>query len=219
MNNDLKIVNLQLGEKFSQPITNKSTPIKLGNTLNYKDLQIQKKKEIKVVLPELKEPEIKPKPKPIKIPQYSDGNMQSSIDSGYTEIIEAQCIEPPIKEQYRIPEELREDSLMDTIDSGFGIEQILRRECKCDPHYKQHLCKENYLSEFKEESEKTLARTNLGIYSKSEVDNLLEALIEIHAKDYVTHTQVEQMIANLDFVDSRLKAISNYEIPEFLFKL
>ena len=133
----------------------------------------------------------------------------------------AEKIDYPLEEKYCDRPLIcppREDSAMDTVDTGFGDENILRKECK-KPKYKQHLCKDNYLGEFEAATEKQLARFNLGVYSKEEVDNLIEDIVHNSDNQYATKTEVEQMLAELDFVDSSLKSTANYEIPETLFKL
>jgi hypothetical protein len=56
-------------------------------------------------------------------------------------------------------------SILDTAETGFGECNKLIKDCP-KPEYKTHLFKENYLGEFKTETEKTLARNNLGVYSK-----------------------------------------------------
>ncbi len=106
------------------------------------------------------------------------------------------------------------DSILDSVDTGFGSENKLNLDCP-KPEYHTHLCKENYLGEFKAESEKILARTNLGVYSIGEVDKIVSDIV----KDNITRNEVQSMIANLDFVDSTLKSHVDYQIPNNLFKL
>lgn len=106
-----------------------------------------------------------------------------------------------------------------TIDSGFGHDNKLYFDCP-KPKTHIHLCKENYLSEFKTESEKQLARDNLGVYSKSEVNNaLIDILQNLDSNTFITRKEVNTLIDNLDFVKSILKSNINYEIPETLFTL
>ncbi len=109
------------------------------------------------------------------------------------------------------------DSVLESVDTGFGCSNQIVIDCP-KPKYKTHLCKENYLGEFKTESEKTLARTNLGIYSKEEIDKIVGKIIEEN-NNFVTEKEVQNMIANLDFVDSTLKSYVDYQIPNNLFKL
>lgn len=106
-----------------------------------------------------------------------------------------------------------------TINSGFGHDNKLHFDCP-KPKTHIHLCKENYLSEFETETEKQLARDNLGVYSKSEVNNaLVDILKNIGDNTFITRKEVNEIVDNLDFVKSILKSNINYEIPETLFKL
>lgn len=106
-----------------------------------------------------------------------------------------------------------------TIDSGFGCDDKLTINCP-KPELHTHLCKENYLGEFKEESEKALARDNLGVYSKDEVSKVLaDAVANIDTSIFITKKEVYNLVENLDFVNSSIKANIDYEIPEQLFSL
>lgn len=111
------------------------------------------------------------------------------------------------------------DSIIEDVETGFGPEQTLVvPNCPPKKEYKLPLFKENYLNEFKEESEKALARYNLGVYSKSEIDNIVSKIIEEN-NNFVTKSEVEGMLQELDFVDSILKSYADYQIPNNLFKL
>lgn len=112
---------------------------------------------------------------------------------------------------------LPKDSILDSVNTGFGGENTLIKDCP-RPRYITHLIKENYLSEFSEPSEKVLVRNNLEVYSKKEVDNLLVGNT-IGSSSFITKTEVEEMLVDLDFVDSEAKANANYNIPDKLFKL
>lgn len=106
-----------------------------------------------------------------------------------------------------------------TIDSGFGCDDKLTINCP-KPELHTHLCKENYLGEFKEESEKALARDNLGVYSKDEVSKVLaDVVANIDTSIFITKKEVYNLVENLDFVNSSIKANIDYEIPEQLFSL
>ena len=106
-----------------------------------------------------------------------------------------------------------------TIDSGFGCDDKLTINCP-KPELHTHLCKENYLGEFKEESEKALARDNLGVYSKDEVSKVLaDAVANIDTSIFITKKEVYNLVENLDFVNSSIKTNIDYEIPEQLFSL
>lgn len=110
------------------------------------------------------------------------------------------------------------DSIIEDVDTGFGPEQIISiPDCPKKKHY-THLYKENYLGEFKEESEKALARYNLGVYSKTEIDNIVSKIIQEN-NNFVTKSEVQGMLQELDFVDSVLKSYVDYQIPDNLFKL
>lgn len=106
-----------------------------------------------------------------------------------------------------------------TIDSGFSCDDTLTLNCP-KPELHTHLCKENYLGEFKAESEKELARNNLGVYSKDEVNKVLEdAVANLDTSIFITKKEVYNLVENLDFVNSSIKANIDYEIPEQLFSL
>lgn len=137
---------------------------------------------------------------------------------GETEVSQPTFVPPKEAFTRDIPEkiEFKESS---TIDSGFGHDNKLYFDCP-KPKTHIHLCKENYLSEFKTESEKQLARDNLGVYSKSEVNNaLIDILQNLDSNTFITRKEVNTLIDNLDFVKSILKSNINYEIPETLFTL
>lgn len=106
----------------------------------------------------------------------------------------------------------REDSIINELDTGFGAENTINVTCKKKPEFKTHLCKESYLGEFKSETEKALARTNLEVYSKTETHLLLEQQIS----GFITKNDVEEIMK--DYTSSRLKSKVNYAIPENLFK-
>lgn len=124
---------------------------------------------------------------------------------------------PEINLSCKTPKHKNPDSVIGSVDTGFGCDNQLIRECP-KPKYKTHLCKENYLGEFKEESEKALARYNLGVYSKQEIDEVVSKIIQEN-NNFVTKSQVEGMLKELDFVDSVLKSYADYQIPNDLFKL
>ena len=106
-----------------------------------------------------------------------------------------------------------------TIHSGFSCDDTLTIDCP-KPELHTHLCKENYLGEFKAESEKELARNNLGVYSKDEVNKVLvDAVENLDTSIFITKKEVYKLVENLDFVNSSIKANIDYEIPEQLFSL
>lgn len=110
-------------------------------------------------------------------------------------------------------------SILDSVDTGFGGENILIKDPKPNKQLKTHLLKENYLNEFKTESEKTLVRSHLGVYSKSEVNEVIETKVLDYTSGFVTIEKVEEMLDELDYVESTIKAYSDYQIPNNLFRL
>ena len=107
------------------------------------------------------------------------------------------------------------NSILGTVDTGFGDENRLIKDCK---KFKTHLFKENYFSEFKGETEKALARYNLDVYSKDEVTKLISGVISDGTQTFVTKEQVEEMIADIDYVAGGSKSYeADYEIPNTIF--
>lgn len=129
-------------------------------------------------------------------------------------IIEDKPIQPP---KLNCNIQKGQDSIIDSVDTGFGCSNQAVVDCP-KPKYKSHLCKENYLGEFKQESEKELARNNLGVYSKKEIDLIVGQII-IENNGFVTKSQVQKMINDADFVNSTLRSYVDYQIPDSLFKL
>lgn len=129
-------------------------------------------------------------------------------------IIEDKPIQPP---KLNCNIQKGQDSIIDSVDTGFGCSNQVVVDCP-KPKYKSHLCKENYLGEFKQESKKELARNNLGVYSKEEIDLIVGQII-IENNGFVTKSQVQKMINDADFVNSTLRSYADYQIPDSLFKL
>lgn len=103
-----------------------------------------------------------------------------------------------------------------TIDSGFGCDDKLTINCP-KPELHTHLCKENYLGEFKEESEKALARDNLGVYSKDEVSKVLadvvaniDTSIFITKKKYIIWLRIQILLTPLLKLTQIMKFLNNY---------
>lgn len=111
-----------------------------------------------------------------------------------------------------------QDSIIDSVDTGFGESNVISQDCP-NPKYKASLYKENYLSEFKEETEKSLARENLEVYGKTEINKIISDTIAKDTSTFITIVEVEKMLENLDFINSTLRAQVNYDIPDNLFKL
>lgn len=112
----------------------------------------------------------------------------------------------------------RDDSLLDSVDVGFGKNNILVKKCN-KPKFNTPLFKEDYLSVFKSETEKALIRHNLGVIGAPEVTKLVKDLVSEDIKSFITIEAVETLIKDLDFVDSQLKSNVDYTIPDKLFKL
>lgn len=103
------------------------------------------------------------------------------------------------------------ESVKDSVSTGYGKDDKLHVVC-IPPKRVSYLAVENYLSEFRAESEKKLARSNLGVYSIEEVNNVVANQLN----NYVTK---EEFHSNQQGIDSTLKAYADYQIPETLFKI
>lgn len=153
-------------------------------------------------------------------PPRPDPKLMVFVDT--REILKKLEIEKASKEQIVVPVEITDDifeeSVKETMDTGFGDSDTLHKECP-EPKAVQYLGKENYLSEFKTETDKTLARENLGVYSSDKIDQLLKSITNNVSGIYVTKSEVQSMIEDIKLVDSTLKAYANYEVPSNLFRL
>ena len=158
-------------------------------------------------------------PLPVNHIDFIEGDsVMTTISTGFEHNDKPVPPLPEINLGCKIPKKKNPDSVIGSIDTGFGCDNQIVIDCP-KPKYKTHLCKENYLGEFKTESEKTLARNNLGVYSKEEIDKIVGQIVENNNNNFVTRKEVQNMIANLDFVDSTLKSYADYQIPNNLFKL
>ena len=110
---------------------------------------------------------------------------------------------------------VNEDSIQDTVNTGFGEQNVIIKDC---PEFKIPLYKENYLGEFQTPTEKALARRNLDVYSKEEIDKAVSKVLNIDLSIYVTKKDLQKVIQDLDFVDANTKAYVDYKIPDNLFK-
>ena len=195
MNENLEKDKIQLGSEKPQLLPSKSllNTIKLGY-------------------------DVKPVPPPPEnhIDFIEGDSVMTTISTGFEHNDKPVPPPPEINLGCKIPKKKNPDSVIGSIDTGFGCDNQIVIDCP-KPKYKTHLCKENYLGEFKTESEKTLARNNLGIYSKEEIDKIVGQIVENN--NLITRKEVQNMIANLDFVDSTLKSYADYQIPNNLFKL
>ena len=156
--------------------------------------------------------------KPVITEEYIEENNNSikkSVKTGYDtdEVISEEQHIPTIS----IDDITFEESVKDTIDTGFG-QCTLHKECPT-PELVEYLIKDNHLSEFKTDIDKELARQNLEVYSSTQVNELLEQITNSVGSIYITKKEVMQIIDDLDFVDSTLKSYANYEIPSNLFRL
>lgn len=124
--------------------------------------------------------------------------------------------QPVIKQEPS--KEVNKDSIIDKINTGFDCDNALHKDCP-KPQWHQHLCKENFLGEFKTELEKQLARDNLDIYSKTQIDKFIKDLSGVDLSSYITKDYFNEAIQNLDYVKSYLKSNIDYNIPENLFTL
>ena len=156
--------------------------------------------------------------KPVITEEYieeENNSIKKTVKTGYNtdEVISEEQTIPTIS----IDDVTFEESVKDTIDTGFG-QGTLHKECSA-PELVEYLNKGNHLSEFKTDIDKELARQNLEVYSSTQVNELLEQITNSVGSIYVTKKEVMQIVDNLDFVDSTLKSYANYEIPSNLFRL
>lgn len=156
--------------------------------------------------------------KPVITEEYieeENNSIKKTVKTGYDtdEVISEKPTIPTIS----VDDITFEESVKDTIDTGFG-QGTLHKECPT-PELVEYLSKGNHLSEFKTDTDKELARQNLEVYSSTQVNKLLEQITNSVGSIYVTKKEVMQIVDNLDFVDSTLKSYANYEIPSNLFRL
>lgn len=227
MNEHLELEKIGLGIKTSQPLPSKSllTTINTGFSIPKEEKQ-QEKPLIIIELPkretakptlEIKEQAVIEPPKKRDIPLYQDDSIRTAVETGFIQN-ETQVV-VSCKKELKYKPHKNEDSVIETVDTGFDCTNTIVKDCPKPKKYKTHLCKENYLGEFKTESEKQLARTNIGVYSKEEINNIVANIVENNTKEFVTKKEVQNMINDLDFVNSTLRSYVNYEIPNDLFKL
>jgi hypothetical protein len=105
-----------------------------------------------------------------------------------------------------------------SIDTGFGLNNTAYVDACKKPEFKSCLFIENYLGEYKTEEDKKKVRDNLNVYSKQEIAKLISELNSDFKGTLVTEDDLNEAIANLDFVDSDLQTYSTYTIPNNLFK-
>lgn len=156
--------------------------------------------------------------KPVVTEEYieeNNGSIKKTVKTGYDD--DKVAVKPQQMSSVDISEVTFEESVKETIDTGFGS-GTLHKECT-EPNLVEYLRYENHLSEFKTETDKAIARDNLGVYSAKKVNELLDSITNNASSLYVTKTEVTKMIAAIEYVDSTLKAYANYEVPNNLFRL
>lgn len=112
----------------------------------------------------------------------------------------------------------RKDSILESIETGFGSGNFLLKDCP-DTKFKIPLFKEDYLSDFVSETEKRLVRSNLGLVGVSEVTEIVDDLVKEKVESFITIEKAEELISQLDMVDAKLNSNADYKIPDKLFKL
>lgn len=112
----------------------------------------------------------------------------------------------------------RKDSILSSVTTGFPEYNTFIKDCP-KPEFKTPLFKEDYLSVFTSETEKALVRNNLGVIGADEVTRMVKELVAKDVESFVTIEKVEELIGDLDFVDSELNSRADYTIPDKLFKL
>lgn len=112
----------------------------------------------------------------------------------------------------------RKDSILKSIDTGFGSANILLKDCP-NTKFKTPLFKEDYLNDFITETEKALVRNHLGIVGKTEVTQLVNQLVKEEIESFITIEKVEELIQDLNIIDTKLNSRADYTIPDKLFTL
>ena len=228
MNENLEKDKIQLGGEKPQLLPSKSllNTIKLGYNVKpvppppANHIDFIEGDSVMTTISTGFEHNVKPVPPPPAnhIDFIEGDSVMTTISTGFEHNVKPVPPPPEINLGCKIPKKKNPDSVIGSIDTGFGCDNQIVIDCP-KPKYKTHLCKENYLGEFKTESEKTLARNNLGVYSKEEIDKIVGQIVENNNNNFITRKEVQNMIANLDFVDSTLKSYADYQIPNNLFKL
>lgn len=114
----------------------------------------------------------------------------------------------------RTPKGKNPNSIISDIDTGFGTDNVLHKEC-AKPQYKSLLYKENYLGEFVSEDEKQQARQNLGVYSKSEISKIVSNVVSGNNELLATKEELNEAIADLNLIDSDQVGKTTYDINIF----
>lgn len=126
--------------------------------------------------------------------------------------------EPPLTTIEIHKKPLRPDSIIDTVDSGFGTLNTLIKECP-KAEYKTPLFKENFLTEFKTEDDKLKVRSHLGVVGLKEVVQLVDERINEEVSQFITIEKIEEMIQDLDLITSEFEFNADYKIPDKIFKI
>lgn len=109
-----------------------------------------------------------------------------------------------------------EDSIIQSVDTGFGYRNTLIKDCP-RPQFKTPMYEENYLSEFNSETERKIARQNLGVYGKDEIHKIVSDIVNKDTDSFITKQELNETLS--EFVMSELKSSVNYDIPNKLFQL
>lgn len=146
--------------------------------------------------------------------QKSSKSLLTTADTGFENTVEYK--DKPVVSTFVGHKSKNKDSILDSVNTGFGNQNTLIKDCP-KPQYKTPLYEENYLSEFNSETEKAIARQNLGVVGEDEIIKLVSEIINNDTETFITKLELEQILEN--FVISDLKAHVNYEIPDKLFQL
>lgn len=111
------------------------------------------------------------------------------------------------------PNSDNEDSIIDSINTGFGEQNTLTKEC-FKPSFKSHLFKENFLGEFQTDFEKSLARKNIKACGELEVKEIISHVIS--KTEFLSKKDVLNMIEDLGHVTALHSRNIYYDIPNEL---
>lgn len=144
--------------------------------------------------------------------------LKTTFSTGFVHNDKPVVAPTPPKYDQQSPVQENEDSIIESVNTGYGSNNIISLDCP-KPEFKTHLYKENYLDEFKAETEKALARYNLGVYSKTEIHDFVSHVVSDGTASFITKDEVQDMLKDLKFVDSTLRSYALYDIPTKLFPL
>ena len=237
------LIKLQLGRNkspqrnFSKSILQKDNPIIIEKQLQYEEAEhlnttfntgfvnieepVKKQTQIEFIYDLPKEDIIIEHKKEFiyTIPEYKEiGSILESVKTGFTEqdkpILETTSTE--FIQSLKLHKD--EDSILGSVETGFDSTNSIHKVCP-KPEFKTHLFKDNYLNEFQGATEKALVRYNLEVFSKSEVKDLISHVISDGTSTFVSKEEVQDMIDQINFVDSSISTYASYDIPNTLFPL